>query len=159
MNTAKLTGHVGYLTRELMPEVTMTVELRDVSRQDAQAMLIASTTRLVPQGGSLAYTLEYDPGVLQQGHSYSVGASIYLAGRLYKVSTTHYEVELPGTMNLDIGVHFAQHRGPCDGTGPVAGIHGGNSIDYPTVEGIQGGNMIDKPAVAGIHGGNLLDKR
>lgn len=145
MNTAKLTGNVGYMTRELMPEVTMTVELRDVSLQDVESPLIASTTRLVPHGGSLAYTLEYDPAVLQQGHTYSVSASIYLDGRLHKVTTTHHEVALPETSSLDIAVHFAQSEGSCGNTQPVDGIHGGNIIDNPAFAGIHGGNLLDKP--------------
>jgi putative lipoprotein len=141
MNIARLTGSVGYMTRELMPEVTMTVELRDVSLQEGQSLLIASTTRLVPQGGSLAYALEYDPQVLQQGHTYSVSASIYLAGRLYKVTTTQHKVELPETSSLDIQVHFPQRQEPCDHSQPVEGIHGGN---HPSTAGIHGGNLFDK---------------
>jgi putative lipoprotein len=104
MTISTLTGAVTYRTREGVPAVTLVVALQDVSLQDAEATLVASTTRAVPAGGSLKYSLEYDAAVLKPSHTYSLSARLYLGTTLYKVSDTHLTLSLPETTSADIEV-------------------------------------------------------
>jgi len=93
-----LTGTVTYRERiALPPNARLQVEIRDVSRADARAPLIASTTsqtrgRQVP----LPFTLRYNVNRLEPRHRYAVSARIW-------TTDTHYELrpgQGPMTLNL-----------------------------------------------------------
>jgi uncharacterized lipoprotein YbaY len=130
MTISTLTGAVTYRTREGMPAVTLIVALQDVSLEDAEATLVASTTRAVPAGGSLKYSLEYDAAVLKPSHTYSLSAKLYLGTILYKMSDTHVVLPLPETTSADIEVVTVLPAPFCPGgLAPDEGLHGGNLFD------------------------------
>ena len=100
-----LTGTVTYRERiALPPNARLQVEIRDVSRADARAPLIASTTsqtrgRQVP----LPFTLRYNVNRLEPRHRYAVSARITDGNRLIWTTDTHYELrpgQGPMTLNL-----------------------------------------------------------
>jgi len=102
---ATLPGNVTYRERiALPPNARLQVEIRDVSRADARAPLIASTTsqtrgRQVP----LPFTLRYNVNRLEPRHRYAVSARITDGNRLLWTTDTHYELrpgQGPITLNL-----------------------------------------------------------
>ncbi|MGL4541182.1 MAG: YbaY family lipoprotein [Polymorphobacter sp.] len=86
-----LTGTIAYRERLALPEgATATVEIRDVSRADAPAPLLASTT-ITPTGNQvpLHWILNFDPAKVAPQASYSVSARINdKAGKLLWISDT-----------------------------------------------------------------------
>jgi transforming growth factor-beta-induced protein len=89
-----LTGTVTYRQRiALDPGAVIEVQLSDVSRADAAAVLIASQTiqaegRQVP----FAYELAYDPAKIDARNTYAVRAAISVGGKLTWTSTKQYPV-------------------------------------------------------------------
>jgi uncharacterized lipoprotein YbaY len=126
-STATLTGTVYYITREIIPPVTLVVQLWNTPASDSKPRELASTTRQVSYSGSLAYTLEYDLAELKEEQAYSVTASLYLEGRLYKTSDKHHPVNLPQATELDIFVEPVKRTS--SEVGLQGGTHGGNLID------------------------------
>ena len=91
---AELSGTVTYLQRlALTPEAVVQVELRDVSKADADAPLIAKQI-LRPAGKQvpLAFSLDYDPADIQPGRAYAVSARITDRGQLAYVTDTKVPV-------------------------------------------------------------------
>ncbi len=88
---ATLTGAVTYLQRiALPPDAEVTVRLDDVSRADAAAVPLGSTTfrtdgRQVP----LAWAIDYDPAKVDERMTYAVSARITVGGTLVWTSDTH----------------------------------------------------------------------
>ncbi|WP_166430654.1 YbaY family lipoprotein [Polymorphobacter arshaanensis] len=86
-----LTGTITYRERIALPEgATATVEIRDVSRADAPAPLLSSTT-ITPTGNQvpLHWIMTFDPAKVAPQASYSVSARINdKAGKLMWVSDT-----------------------------------------------------------------------
>jgi putative lipoprotein len=90
---ASLSGTVTYRQRiALTPEAEVQVELRDVSRQDAEAALIAKRVIARPGQVPIAFTLDYDPSLIEPGHSYAVSARITDRGQLQFVTDTRVVV-------------------------------------------------------------------
>lgn len=112
MSIAKLTGRITHPLSAQLPAVTLVVELRDTSLQDTEAKLIASTARLVPAAGSLAYTVEYDSDVIEAGRQYTLGARLYCGDRLHMINDTQHGVDPGQTTEADIAV-IAAHDGEC----------------------------------------------
>lgn len=115
MTTATLTGHVTYRTREALPPVTLVVELHDLSVENKEAKLVASTSRAVPAWGSLSYSLAYDPAALAPTHSYALSAKLYLDDHLFKASEAQLVIPLPETKAADIKVVNVQSAVFCPG--------------------------------------------
>jgi len=96
--TGTITGTVTYLQRmALPPTAVIEVELRDVSKADAAAEVVAKESltageRQVP----IAFTLPYDPGKIEASHRYSVGARILVDGKLRYASDQAYPVLTKG---------------------------------------------------------------
>lgn len=92
-DTKTLTGTVFYRERVLLPpEATIDVYLEDVSRMDAPAEVLAHTS-LSPQGGPpWAFTLEYDPSLIDNRHDYVLRARIELNGSLIFINKTRIPV-------------------------------------------------------------------
>ena len=87
--TATLTGTVTYRQRiALTPEAVVQVELRDVSRQDVEAPLIARKIVEKPGQVPVAFTLDYDAGAIDPRHTYAVSARITDRGQLRFVTDT-----------------------------------------------------------------------
>lgn len=87
-------GTVTYLQRiALPPEAVIQVQLVDVSRADAPAIVLATTSfqaggRQVP----FAFALPYDPARIDERYTYAVQARITLDGQLRFISTERYAV-------------------------------------------------------------------
>jgi putative lipoprotein len=86
-----VTGTITYRERMALPEgATATVEIRDISRADAPAPVLATTT-ITPTGNQvpLNWLLTFDPAKIEPQASYSVSARINdKAGKLLWVSDT-----------------------------------------------------------------------
>jgi len=85
---ASVTGTVNYRERIALPAASvLRIELRDVSRQDAPAPLIASIDMRLKRQAPIPYRLRYDPDRIDPAHLYSVSARIMADGRLAFIST------------------------------------------------------------------------
>ncbi len=90
---ASIAGTVTYrLLIALTPEAEVQVELRDVSRQDAEAPLIAKRVIEKPGQVPIPFSLEYDPSLIEAGHTYAVSARISDRGQLQFVTDTRVPV-------------------------------------------------------------------
>lgn len=90
---ATLEGTVWYRQRSALPEdAVVEVSLLDVSRADAPAVVLAQTQIVPTTQVPIAFTLHYDAGQIQPGHSYALQAKILLGDTLLFISTEHYGV-------------------------------------------------------------------
>ena len=107
--TALMSGSVFYLQRiALPPDAEVSVTLQDVSRADAPAVELASTTfqsegRQVP----LPFTLTYEPGKIDAAATYSLAARISNAGELLWISDAQTPVLTRGAPMDSIEVRVA----------------------------------------------------
>jgi putative lipoprotein len=76
----------------LTPEAEVQVELRDVSRQDVETPVIAKRLITKPGQVPISFTLEYDPTLIEPGHTYAVSARITDRGQLQFVTDTRVAV-------------------------------------------------------------------
>ena len=101
---ATLSGTVSY--REavtLSPDAVLTVELADVSRQDAPARILAEQIIANPGASPIPFELSYDPDAIVPGHSYAVQARIEWEGRLLFINDRRHCVisrGCPATVNV-----------------------------------------------------------
>jgi len=108
-----LSGQATYRERIALPRTAqMIVEIRDVSRADSRAPLIASTTvqaqgRQVP----LAFSLRYNVRKLEPRGRYAVSARIADGGRLLWTTDTNYAFR-PGQDHMTLNLVSAQASRP-----------------------------------------------
>lgn len=105
---ASVTGTVTYRTRNLLPPTaTLTVQLVDVSRADAAAIVLA-TQVIEPRGGAppFPFALLYDPAQINPAFSYAVQAAVRDGDRLLYITTQSYSVITRGapTSGLELVV-------------------------------------------------------
>jgi putative lipoprotein len=82
-----LEGTVSYVSRiALTPEAIVQVELRDVSRLDVEAPVVARQVIRRPGQVPVAFQLDYDPSSILPGHVYAVSARIVDRGQLQFVT-------------------------------------------------------------------------
>jgi putative lipoprotein len=88
-----VSGTVTYLERMALPAgAVIKVQLADVSRADAPAVVI-SRREIVPLSQvPIPFTLTYDPRQIVAGHRYVVQARIEVDGKLRFINTTAYPV-------------------------------------------------------------------
>jgi putative lipoprotein len=100
-----LTGTTGYRTRNALPKGTVvTVELRDVSRADAPAPIVAST-KMVTTGNQvpLSWLIKYDPRKIDPAMTYAVTARFTdAAGKLVYTNDTQVPVLTRGAPADDV---------------------------------------------------------
>lgn len=90
---AVLTGSVTYLERMALPAgAVVRVELRDVSRADASAALVASQEIRPTSQVPIPFELRYDPARIDPRFTYAVSARIEVDGRLWWISDTAHPV-------------------------------------------------------------------
>lgn len=93
-----ISGTIMYLTRiALPPQATIHVELQDVSRADAPAVVIAK--EMFALGGRqapLPFTLKFDPAKIDPKHAYSVSARVMIGTELKFVTDKSYAVLTQG---------------------------------------------------------------
>ena len=91
---ARVTGTITYRERiALPPTAEITVQLADVSRADAPALVIAR--QVLPTAGRqvpFAFALEYDAATIQAAHTYAVQVRIEDGGKLLFISDTVHGV-------------------------------------------------------------------
>jgi putative lipoprotein len=98
--SARVTGTVNYLQRiALPPTAAIKVQLVDVSRADAPAIVLGEQTiqargRQVP----FAFEISYEPGRIEANHTYAVQARIEDDGRLWFISDTRHAVITRGAL-------------------------------------------------------------
>jgi putative lipoprotein len=87
---ATLQGHVWYRERMMLPaNAEIKVFLEDVSRMDTTSTILAKT-QLNPQGGPpYAFSLQYDPDLIQPARRYALRARIEVDGRLIFINKQH----------------------------------------------------------------------
>ncbi|MGF1517671.1 MAG: YbaY family lipoprotein [Nodosilinea sp.] len=97
-DSASVTGTVTYLPRIAMPpNAILEVQLVNVSRADAPAIILASQGAIF--GGRqvpIPFELVYDPDQIEQRFSYAVQARILVEGQLRFISTTRFPVITQG---------------------------------------------------------------
>ncbi len=101
-----VTGTVTYLQRIALPEdAVLTVEILDVSLADAAATVVGRSVLPSPGQVPIAYEVIYDPGIIQDTHTYSMHAKIVDgAGNLLFISDTITPVITDGnpTENVEV---------------------------------------------------------
>jgi uncharacterized lipoprotein YbaY len=98
---AALAGTVTYLQRvALTPEAVVQIELRDVSRADVDAPVLAKQI-LRPAGKQvpLSFSLDYDTADIQPGRAYAISARITDRGQLAFITDTKVPVLTGGAPN------------------------------------------------------------
>ena len=90
---AAVTGTVTYRQRiALTPEAIVQVELRDVSREDVEAPLLAKRVIRKPGQVPVAFVLDYDPAALVPGRACAISARITDRGQLQFVTDVRIPV-------------------------------------------------------------------
>lgn len=124
---AQVTGSVTYLQRIALPaNAVVSVQLVNISRQDAPAVVLAEQTS--PTNGQnppYPFTLQYDPMQIVANNTYAVQARITVAGQLRFVSTQTYLVITQGRPTTNVEVIVEQAGG---GTVPTLPVSGGGGM-------------------------------
>jgi putative lipoprotein len=100
-------GTVTYRERIALPEdAVVTVQIQDVSRMDAPARVISEHV-IHTSGGQvpIGYSVPYDPGAIDDGHSYSMSARIEDGeAKLLFISDTVVPVITRGSPTQDVEI-------------------------------------------------------
>jgi putative lipoprotein len=92
--TPRVTGTVTYLQRiALPPTALIKVQLADVSRADAPAIVLGEAL-IRSEGGQVPFpfSIPYDPAKIDQRFTYAVSARIEDGGKLLFITDTRYPV-------------------------------------------------------------------
>jgi putative lipoprotein len=87
-----VTAKISWLDRALYPGATLTVELRNVSRMDAPAEVIAKQQITLENGAPQTITLKFAPEAINPRYTYSISVRMEREGQLIKISDTHTPV-------------------------------------------------------------------
>ena len=88
-----VTGTITFDGDQAIPDgAVMTVQLRDVSLQDAAAPLIASQTIDDPGRFPIDFAVPYEPGDIDQRATYGLQVSVTLHDRLIFINDTAFDV-------------------------------------------------------------------
>ena len=88
-----VTGTITFDGDQAIPDgAVMTVQLRDVSLQDAAAPLIASQTIDDPGRFPIDFAVPYEPGDIDQRATYGLQVRITLHNRLIFINDTAFDV-------------------------------------------------------------------
>lgn len=91
--SGKLAAKVSYLERIMLPPgATVKVQLVDVSRADAPAIVINEKSLVTTGGPPYAFELTYDPAKIDPSHSYAVQARIERDGKLIYINDARHGV-------------------------------------------------------------------
>lgn len=110
-----ISGNVVYRERMLLPPGAIaTVRLEDVSLADAPARVLAETS--VPAHTSpTAFSLDYDPGLIEAGHTYALRAGITDSDQLMFTTTERHTLirTRPALSNCWCSASPTRRRRPC----------------------------------------------
>ena len=87
-----VTAKIAWLDRALYPGATLTVELRNVSRMDAPAEVIAKQQITLENGAPQTITLKFALEAINPRYTYSISAHLERDGQLIKINDTHTPV-------------------------------------------------------------------
>jgi uncharacterized lipoprotein YbaY/heat shock protein HslJ len=106
MGSATLTGTVTYRQRiALPPGSVVEVQLQDVSKADAAAVVIASQTiTTTGENVPIPFTLTYDPAQIDPRSTYALSVRITIAGQLRWINTERYAVLTGGAPTTGVEV-------------------------------------------------------
>lgn len=92
VNTARIAGSVFYRERMMLPPgIEVEVQLQDISRPDAMAIVLASVL-LKPQGAPpYEFVIDYDPTAIDSRMTYALRATIRNDDRLLFTSTEYID--------------------------------------------------------------------
>jgi putative lipoprotein len=110
-----VTGTVGYRERIMLPpSAVVKVQLVDVSRADAPAMVIGEQSfDIGGKGAPYQFMIAYDPAKIEANHTYAVQARIEVGGKLRFISDQRYPVITRGApTKVDILVKGATTPAP-----------------------------------------------
>lgn len=108
-NTVTVKGDVWFRERiALPPNAVLNVQLQDVSRADAPAIVIAKkqmTDVMTP----MAFSFVVDENKLNPRHTYTIGAKIMVDGQLMFINTQAYRVDLQSDKPMSVMLHKVGH--------------------------------------------------
>jgi putative lipoprotein len=147
---ATIEGEASYRERiVLRAGAVLEVELLDISRADAPSQRLASI-RIRAQGQvPIPFTLDYDPAMIEQNHTYAVTAKLILQGKVIYRSDTVHPVLTRGASNTVEILMVRMAAGDAAAPAPPeeAGGASGDAVSLvgPTwvAEDIGGGGVID----------------
>jgi copper homeostasis protein (lipoprotein) len=104
-------GTATYLQRmALPPQAVFDAEVEDVSRADASAETIGSVRIIGPGNPPIAFAIDIDPQRVDEGHRYSVRATITVDGKLLFTTDQLYPVLTQGNgRNVELLLRQAGH--------------------------------------------------
>lgn len=140
-------GKVTYRERMAMPAgAKLVVELLDVSKADAKAVVIAKMHMEGIGQVPVPFTISFDAGKIDSRMSYQVSARIDVAGRMMFRTTQAYPV-LNGqpAKDLMLLMQRVSGRGPLEGTGWALQSIGGkpSAADVTTTLAFAGGGRVN----------------
>lgn len=103
-------GKITYLQKIAMPaDAVVEVQIEDVSRQDAPAVVIGEQTIVNPGQVPVSFSIDYDPARIDENNTYVVRAKIVSGGELLWQNTTSYPVITKGNpSSVDVIVQPAK---------------------------------------------------
>lgn len=100
-----VSGTITHDGDQAIPEgAVVTVQVRDVSYQDAAAPLIASQTIENPGRFPIDFSVPYEPGDIDSRATYGLGIRIMLDSRLIYINDTAFEVLTRGNPKRGVDV-------------------------------------------------------
>ncbi|BDM65136.1 lipoprotein [Shewanella sp. NFH-SH190041] len=102
-------GEAWYRERiALPPEAVLTVQVKDVSRADAKAEVLAEVERNdVSTPAPFSFVINRDQ--FAPGHTYAVGAKITLDGQLLFINTQSYRIDLDNNQPMSVLLNKVGH--------------------------------------------------
>jgi putative lipoprotein len=104
-----ISGNVMYLERiALPPNAVVQVQLQDVSRADAPAIVLGEQTITASHQVPIPFRIEYDPKQIQENHTYSITARITIESQLRWTNTNAVRVLTQGNPKDNVSVRVSQ---------------------------------------------------
>lgn len=104
-----ITGNVTYMERiALPPDAVVQVQLQDVSRADAPAIVLGDQTITASHQVPIPFRIEYDPKQIVENHTYSLTARITIDGQLRWTNTTAILVLTQGNPKENVSIRVSQ---------------------------------------------------
>ncbi|MAS12450.1 MAG: hypothetical protein CMH69_04020 [Nitratireductor sp.] len=129
-SAGEIHGTVVYRERMALPSGTVVeVQLLDVSRADAPAVVVASQKVTGAAGSPINYQLGFDPQQVRPGHRYALRATISAGGRLLFTTTQNHAVFGDGPNQTEILVQRVSQSVSLFGEWLVEDIDGGGVMD------------------------------
>lgn len=108
-----VTGTITFQGDQSIPDgAVLTVELRDVSYQDAASTLIASQTIRNPERFPIGFTVRYQPNDIDPRATYGLNIRVTLNDRLIYINDTAFDVLTRGNPTHGLNAWVIAVRDP-----------------------------------------------